>query len=342
MRILLTGGTGFIGRDLTGQLLERGHEIIVVTRDKARIQPSFREKIRVIETNICEKSLTWGSSAKLDEVDVLIHAAACLDYFGNRRHLYRVNVQGTRNMLGSFVGSPCIKKIIFLSSIEAMGPVAEGDIPADETAGCAPVSPYGDSKLQAEKIVEQFGESRSIPYVILRLGNVYGPGGSAFVLPVAASLQEGPQSTLRKYLSAYQDRYIHPVFITDASKGIIVAMESPKAKGIYILAGDEYLRMGDLFHRVAAQVNTDFKVEEEENDSFSHLYLRLRNGMRRMLSRADLLSYFTASCDARIHRAYSIAKIQRELDFVPEVSMEEGITNTLARARDAARIGGRN
>jgi len=340
MRILLTGGTGFVGRELTGQLLERGHELIVVTRDRARIQHSFREKIRVIETNICETARSWGPSAKINEVDVLIHAAACLDYFGSRRRLYRVNVQGTRNLLGSSAAFPCLKKIVFLSSIEAMGPFTESDIPADETARCAPVSPYGDSKLQAEKIVEQFGESRSIPYVILRLGNVYGPGGSDFVLPVAASLQEGPKSTLRKYLSVYQDRYIHPVFITDASKGVIGAMESSQAKGIYILAGDEYLRLGDLFHRVAAQVNTDFNVEE--NDSFSHLYIRLRNGVRRMLNRADLLSYFTASCDARIHRAYSIAKIRQELDFMPAVSMEEGIAKTLAWARDAARIGGRN
>ena len=340
MRILLTGGTGFVGRDLTGQLLERGHELIVVTRDRARIQRSFREKIRVIETNLCETALSWGQSAMLSEVDVLIHAAACLDYYGNRRRLDRVNVQGTRNMLGAFVGSSRIKKIIFLSSIEAMGPVAEGDIPADEAARCAPISPYGVSKLQAEKIVEQFGESRSIPFVILRLGNVYGPGGSDFVLPVAASLKEGRQSTLRRYLSAYQDRYIHPVFITDASKGIIRAMDAPAAKGIYILAGEEYLRMGELFHRVAGQVSADFHIQE--NASFSRHSLRLRNGLRRLLNRADLLSYFTASCDARIHRAYSIAKIRRELDFAPEVSMEEGISKTLAWARDTARIGGRN
>ena len=340
MRILLTGGTGFVGRDLTGQLLEKGHQLIVVTRDKARIQRSFREKIKVIETNLCETALSWSLSAKLNEVDVLIHAAACLDYFGNRRHLDRVNVQGTRNMLGAFIGSPHINKIIFLSSIEAMGPVAEGDIPADETTRCAPISPYGDSKLHAENVVGQFCESRSIPYVILRLGNVYGPGGSGFVLPVAASLTEGRQSTLRRYLSAYRDRYIHPVFITDASKGIIRAMDEPTAKGIYILAGQEYLRMGELFHRVAGQLGADFHIRESA--SFSRHSLRLRNGMRRLLNRADLLSYFTASCDARIHRAYSIAKIGRDLDFVPEVSMEEGISKTLAWAGDTARIGDRN
>ena len=338
MRILLTGGTGFVGRHLTAQLLERGHTVIVVTRRRQRMNHSRSQKLIILEADLCERTAWWHRTPEMNDIDVLIHAAACLDYFGNRRRLHRVNVMGTFHALRSVVDIPGVKKIVFLSSIEAIGPVAETDIPADETARCAPVSPYGDSKLQAEKIIEQFGRERSIPYVILRLGNVYGPGGASFVLPIAEALTEGRENVLIRHLPAYQSRYIHPVYIADSSRGIIAALESSAAAGTYILAGESYIKIQDLYRRIARQMHVEFNPDEGAPDSQG--YLQLRNRLRRLLNRADPLAYFTAACNARIHRAYSISKIRRELSFAPAISLDEGIMNALAWARDRERSGG--
>ena len=338
MRILLTGGTGFVGRHLTAQLLERGHTVIVVTRRRQRMNHSRSQKLIILEADLCERTAWWHRTPEMNDIDVLIHAAACLDYFGNRRRLHRVNVMGTLHALRNVVDIPGVQKIVFLSSIEAMGPIAEINIPADETARCAPVSPYGDSKLQAEKIIEQFGRERFIPYVILRLGNVYGPGGPSFVLPIAEALTEGRKNVLMRYLPAYQARYIHPVYIADASRGIIAALESSAAAGTYILAGESYMKIQDLYRMIARQMHVEFNPDEGAPDS--QRYLQLRNGLRRLLNRADTLAYFTAACNARIHRAYSISKIRRELGFAPAISLEEGIMNALAWARDMKRPGG--
>lgn len=340
MRILLTGATGFIGKDLTVRLLERGHELTVVTRNGERVDALHRKRIRIVEADICDAAAMESTATKIDGVDVLIHAAACLNYYGNRRHLEQVNVRGTRNVLEAFGRSPRMKKIIFLSSVEAMGPVAEADVPGDETAGCHPVSPYGVTKRRAENVVVQFGQSLCIPGVIFRLGNVYGPGGSAFIESIAAALREGPQSALRRYLPVYRDRFIHPVYISDASRGILRAVDEPAAEGIFHLAGPEYLRAGELFNRVAEGMGAKFPAGECV--SFSRLALRLRNWLRKLTNRADWLSYVTASRGSRVHRAYSTARIRNELGYIPEVAMEEGITNTLSWTGKTARIGAKH
>lgn len=256
--------------------------------------------------------------------------AASLDYFGDKEKLFRVNVEGTVNLL-NLAKRNGIKKFIHISTIEAMGTIREDDIPANESYICKPVSTYGESKLEAEKKVMKFGEEKIFDITILRLGNVYGPGSPAFIVPIANAILS--RNNLLKFLSVYKDRHLHPVYIDDVVDGILKAAQKNNVDTAYILAGNEYITIEKLFKLVAQELNIDLDLQTKKNIK-DVLYLNLRKRLHKICKRADLLTYFVAGEGDKIHRAYSIEKAKKELGYSPKVSLNEGIKKTIEWAKE--------
>lgn len=329
MIVLITGGTGFIGRILVRKLVEDGNNVIILTRDKKKINSSLKEKVKILEADICDSVSLESVGLRLQGIDVIIHLSACLDYFGDKKGLFRVNVQGTINLL-NWAEKNGIKRVIFASSIEAMGMVGKDDIPANETFECKPVSTYGESKLEAEKQVRKFAEVSSLNITILRLGNVYGPGSLAFIVPIAnAILTHG---SLLKFLPVYKDRYLHPGYIDDIVDGIIKSAQNTAMGKTYIISGEEYVSIKRLFELVAQGLNVQVDLDAKE-DMKDMLFLYLRKKLHAICKRADLITYFMSGAGDRIHRAYSIETAKKELDYQPKINLREGISKTLAWAK---------
>lgn len=326
MNTLITGGTGFIGRALVSRLLENGNKVMLLTRNARRVNNSLKGKVEVLEADICGSTLLENLEPRLQDINTFIHLAASLDYFGDRKKLFRVNVEGTINLL-SRAERKGIKRFVFISSIEAMGTIGKEDIPADETFNCKPVSTYGESKLEAEKRVRRFADERNLNTPILRLGNVYGPGSPAFIIPIANAILM--KDNFLKFLPVYEDRYLHPVYIEDVVDGILKAAQKSDTCGTYVIAGEKYVTIGTLFNLIAQELNVDIDLQFKKRSIKEELYLDFRKKIQRLRKRADLLTYFMAGEGERIHRAYSIEKAKRELGYSPKVNLEEGITKTI-------------
>jgi len=326
LHILITGATGFIGKPLVRRLCQQNHIIYLVTRDSCRVPQDLRKCVIIIEADIRNRSTVMELVISIPTIDVIIHAAALLDYFGSWQRLYGTNVIGTQNILDIAILNGA-GHFVFISSIEATGPIAEPDIPAGEAAPCQPVSRYGQSKLQAEEVVCRISELHRLPYTILRLGNVYGPNSSNFLVSIAESMQNRKANKLRKFLPAYQERYIHPVFINDVVNGIVKSFSAPSSGNTYFIAGKEYLRIGKIFQEIGTQLG--LSIDPIARPFKHNLYLSLRNRLLQIRCRADLLAYFTTSSGNRLHRAYSIKKAERDFDYAPEVSLARGIRDTM-------------
>ena len=176
MRILVTGGAGFIGRYLAEHLL-KDNEITIYddlsnsTREK--IIPLINKGAKFVRGDILDFKLLSESSKNFD---VTIHLAAKSDVSESVIHpeiTSSVNVNGTINVLKCCAQNK-IKKIIFASSAAVYGNCK--DLPITEKSKTEPLSPYGASKLSAENEIKKYAKEFGFDAIILRLFNVYGVG----------------------------------------------------------------------------------------------------------------------------------------------------------------------
>ena len=176
MRVLVTGGTGFVGAHLVTTLLQRGDSCRLLVRDREKAARHFLEEVDLVEGDLTAPSTLTGLAEGITHVVHLAaqgHVSAVSEQA--YRDFYEVNVQGTINLMEACLGAG-IKRFIHFSSTAAMGllhkegPVSELDTPV-------PVTPYQRSKLESEKAALRTGNELDIPIVILRPCMVYGKGG---------------------------------------------------------------------------------------------------------------------------------------------------------------------
>lgn len=177
MRYVVTGGAGFIGGHLTLELLEQGHEVIVVDNMHAGCPKRLgmvRQKIRLENADIRDFDEMCRAIGTESDIDGIFHQAALTsvpESFRKRSEYRAVNVEGTRNVfrLVQRLGA----KVVYASSSSVYGDAGSG--PIHEGAPKRPASPYGASKLDAEVVAEECMQE-GLDAVGLRYFNVYGKG----------------------------------------------------------------------------------------------------------------------------------------------------------------------
>lgn len=330
MNALVTGATGFIGTALVDRLLRNNDRVIILTRDIGKVNSLVKDKVKILEADLTDVRSLKNLTAKLQDINVVFHLAASSDYYAEKKALFPINVETSISLL-KLARDLGIRRFIFTSSIEAMGTIEKDDVPADETYFCRPVSSYGESKLEAERQIMRFAEKNNTNTIILRLGNVYGPGNPSFILPIAEAVLK--RNKLFKFLSVNKDYYLHLGYIDDIVEGLIQAATKNDVKGIYILSGEKYITIETLFELISAALDIDIKLQNKKRSLTDVLYLNLRKEFSRFLKKADLLTYFTAGTGQKVHRAFSIEKAKRELAYYPKVNLQEGIKRTIEWAR---------
>ncbi|WP_066362646.1 NAD-dependent epimerase/dehydratase family protein [Herbidospora mongoliensis] len=214
MRILVTGGAGFIGSNLVDRLLADGHEVIVVDDLSSGANRAARAEFHQLDVR--DPALAQAA----DGAEVICHLAAQISVrssVADPLNDARVNIEGTLNVLEA-ARSAKVRKVVFASSVARYGRPHAIPVPAGTPA--RPMSPYAASKVSAEAYLSAYQGLYGIEYTTLVLSNVFGPrqspGGEAGVVAIFTDALLGGRSTVL-YGDGSQTRdYVYVDDVVDA------------------------------------------------------------------------------------------------------------------------------
>ena len=175
MKILVTGGAGYIGSVVASQLVEAGHETAVLDDFSKGHADAVPEGAHLVRGNLLDSGFVRETLA--DGFDGVLHFAA-LSLVGESVEepelYYRNNVCGTLNLLGAMRETGA-EKLVFSSTAAVYGEPDE--VPIRETAPALPTNPYGSSKLAVDRLIGAVAEARGLAATSLRYFNVAGASG---------------------------------------------------------------------------------------------------------------------------------------------------------------------
>ncbi len=299
LKVLVTGGAGFIGSHVVDALLAAGHQVVVVDDLSTGYISNLDPRARFVHLDIRAPGLL--EVFEQERPDMVNHHAAQMDV---RRSVADplfdadVNVRGSLNVL-ECARKTGVRKIIYISS----GGAAYGEpvyLPCDEAHPINPLSPYGVSKHTVEHYLYLYKMLYGLEYAVLRYPNVYGPrqdpNGEAGVVAIfTGQMLAGKQATI--YGSGEQERDF--VYVSDCVRANLLAMQE-RAQGIYNIGSGQ----GTTINRIYARLSEIIGYERPP------VYGPPKAG-----------ETFRIFLDA--------SKARRELGWEPQVALEDGLRRTV-------------
>ncbi len=246
MKVLVTGGTGFIGSRLTLDLLSEDHHVTVIGQCNNEAESTNRTLIEQAGAEVVLASLADPDSyaSVLAGVDCVFHLGAAQHESNvGDQHFIDVNVDGTRNLLNACVASG-VGKFVYGSTIGVYG-ILDGRI--DEDSPCNPDNIYGQTKLQAEQVVLDAKDRISV--TVIRISETFGPGDRR-LLKLFKTIKKGVFFVVGSGKNLH-----HLIFVNDLVRGLKLAASQSQANGeIILLAGSAPVSTREMVDVIAAEV----------------------------------------------------------------------------------------
>lgn len=322
-RILVTGGTGFVGSRVVPMLLRAGAKVTLLCRKSSHTE-NYPSSVRVLRTDLCKSQ---DFLPALCECDIFIHMAALLFGLGWQDYL-KANCGAAQNLASMLraAGDRGPKRVILVSSLAAAGPCDQNE-GRSENQPCEPVSAYGWSKVLTENIFRGAAQDR---LVILRPPIIYGSGDLG-LLPVYRGLAKGIGA-----VPGVGRRFpVSILHVDDMAQAVFLACMD-EAHGIYHLSDGDVWSMAEFYAAAAKALECKAHI--------FHLPLWLM-GMTALASTgfAQLVRIILATNNrapnwnldkyreaSQCGWVASNRRIVEELGFRPTQNLESGMAETIA------------
>jgi len=318
VKVLVTGATGFLGGKTIELILKEGHEVVALVRSTSN-REGLPKNIEVREADLFDEA---SLEKAVQDVDAVIHYAAYFDFYPRDEELmFKVNIEGTKNLMNACVGTQ-VQRFIYCSTTETMGHIRFP--PGTEDTELIPGYSYGESKIQAERAIREISKDTDLAHIIIRPTGMMGEGDLYVMYEVAEQLYEGKVFALPNDLSA-KIMFTH---VDDVVAGFVAALTPMGAlNNTIILCPDEAiswevfvdvittklgvkpprLRVPKIFAKFGMVLLSPFK-NRKKNSFFWH-------------GKSVDMMYAT--------RVYSNEKAKRLLGWAPKVTMVEGFQRAI-------------
>lgn len=263
MKILVTGGAGFIGSNVVDKFIDAGHEVVVVDDLSSGKIENLNPKAKFYLMDICSDNLE--KVFELEKPEIVDHHAAQKSVpksVEDPIHDAEINVMGLLNILNNCVKYN-VKKVIFVSSGGALSGDAEV-IPTKETYIPDMIAPYAITKFVSEKYLHFYAVTHQLKYVSLRYANVFGPrqipDGECGVLPIFMNnVLDGKPSRLLTYNDMPRGTTRDYVYIDDICEANLLALTKGENEILNIGTGKE-LYIADLYDTMQQVMNSELPL----------------------------------------------------------------------------------
>ncbi|ODS31185.1 MAG: UDP-glucose 4-epimerase [Candidatus Scalindua rubra] len=253
MKVLVTGGAGFIASHLVDSLISQGHDVVIIDNLSTGKRENVNSKAAFFEEDICNTESLEKIFSK-EKPDIVNHHAAQIDLRKSvREPLYdaQINILGSLNLI-NLSNKYNVKKIIYIST----GGAVYGEpkyLPVDEKHLINPQSQYGVSKHTVELYLFAFKQTHNLDYAVLRYPNVYGPrqdphGEAGVVAIFTEQMLDGKQPTIFGDGTKTRD-YVYVDDIIDANMNVMFKSVSSHDE-IYNIGWGKEIKDIEIFESV--------------------------------------------------------------------------------------------
>jgi dihydroflavonol-4-reductase len=316
MKVLITGGNGFIGSHLVERLLNHDCQVICLVRKTSNLKWIRDLPIEFVYGDITDLNSLLPI---VHDVDYVFHLSGVLRA-NKESEFYRVNHEGTRNLLEACrQNKPDLKRFIFISTQAAAGPATSG-ISLTENDPPQPISTYGKSKQHAEQVVMEY--QKFFPVTIVSPSVVYGPRDDD-VLEIFKYIKLGI-----KPLIGRQEKFVSIIHVHDLIRGIQAAAEQPSAKNdLFFLSNKQPCSWRELEDTVARVMNKR-AITIHLPMFILDVAAYLSELVAKIFKQVAILNRDKANEMKQNFWLINPSKAEQKLGFSAEISLETGLRET--------------
>lgn len=319
MKVLITGGGGFIGSHLVDSQLAYGHDVRSVDLNQnLLVHVPNSPNLEIVTGDITKEEI---AESIMEGIEVVYHlASAHLDVSLSEERYHTVNVNGTINLLKA-AHAAGVRRFVHCSSVGVMGDIKNP--PADESYPCNPTNIYEKTKLSGEREALKYSREMDFPVVVVRPAWVYGPR-----CPRTKKLF---QAIGKKRFPIFGNgqNLRHPIYVADCVRGLELCAETDNISGeVFIIAGREPVSIEDLARAISEALNVPAPK----------FYLPMALGkfagvcmqfIFKPLGRQPPFSMRSLDFYQK-NNSYDISKARWELDFTPQFDLQTGLEQTVS------------